>query len=94
MFAKQQLNELAERRRLLVMEANLHRSLIGLEREGLRERIAGLHAARKKIASNSPLLIAGGAVAGLVAVRHWRKLARWIPTTLTALRWVQSLKSK
>ena len=88
------MNELAERRRLLVMEADLHRSLIGLEREGLRERLAGLQAAREKVASNSPWLIAGGTVAGLLAMRHWRTLARWIPTTLTALRWVHSLKNK
>lgn len=94
MFAKPQLNELAERRRLLVMEADLHRSLIGLEREGLRERLAGLQAAREKVASSSSWLIAGGAVAGLLAVRHWRKLARWLPAVLAALRWVQVLKSK
>ena len=94
MFAKQQLNDLAERRRLLVMEADLHRSLIVLERESLRARIADLQAARERVSSNSPWLIAGGAVAGLLAMRHWRKLAGWIPAALTALRWVQSMKSK
>ena len=86
MFAKQRLNELAGRRRLLVIEADLHRSLIGLERESLRERLAGLRAARGKAAANRPLLIAGGAVAGLLAMRHWRKLARWIPPVFAALR--------
>lgn len=94
MFAKRQLNELAERRRLLVMEADLHRSFIGLERERLQERFAELRAAREKVASNSPWLIAGGAVASLLAMRHWRKLARWIPVALTALRWVRSMKSR
>ena len=94
MFANQQLNELAERRRLLVMEADLHRSLIDLERASLRERLAGLQAARETVAAGKPFLIAGGAVAGLLAMRHWRKLAGWIPTALTALRWVQSLKGK
>ena len=94
MFAKQQMIELAERRRLLVMEADLHRSLIVLERESLRVRLAGLQEAREKVASHSPLLIAGGAVAGLLAMRHWRKLARWLPAALTALRWAQSLKSR
>jgi len=94
MFAQQQLNELAERRRLLVMEADLHRSLIGLERESLRARLAGLQAARERVASGGPWLAAGSAVAGLLAVPHWSKLVRWIPTALTALRWVQSLKGK
>jgi hypothetical protein len=94
MFAQRQMNELAERRRLLMMEADLHRSLIGLERESLRARIADLQAARERASSNSPWLIAGGAVAGLLALRHWRKLASWIPAALTALRVAQSLKSK
>jgi hypothetical protein len=88
MFAKQ-LNELAERRRLLVMESDLHRSLLILERENLRARLAGLRAARERVAAGSPLLIAGGAVAGLLAMRHWRKLARWMPAALTVLRWVR-----
>lgn len=92
MFAKQRLNELAERRRLLVMEADLHRSLIGLERERFRERLAGLRAAREKVASNSPWLVAVSTVAGLLALRHRSKLVRWITAALTAFRWAQSLK--
>ncbi len=83
------MNELAERRRLLVLEADLHRSLLDLECENLRARLAGLRAARERVAAGSPVLIAGGTVAGLLAVRHWRKLARWIPAALTALRWVR-----
>lgn len=94
MFAKQQLNELAERRELLLLEAELNRSVIGLECESLRARLADLQAARERVAAGGPWLVAGGAVAGLLAVRHWRKLAGWIPTALTALRWVQSLRGK
>jgi hypothetical protein len=94
MFAQRQMNELAERRRLLVMEADLHRNLISLERESLHARIAALREARERVTSSKPLLLAGSAVAGLVAMRHWRKLARWIPAALTALRVAQSLKSK
>lgn len=93
MFA-QQMNELAERRRLLVMEADLHRSLIGLERERLRERLASLRAVQEKVSSHSPWLVAGSAVAGVIAMRHWRKLARWLPAALTAMRWVRLLKRK
>jgi hypothetical protein len=86
---ERQMTELAERRRLLVMEADLHRSLIGLERENLRSRLADLQAAQERVASSRPLLFAGGAVAGLLAMRHWRKLARWIPAALTVLRWMR-----
>ena len=94
MFAQRRLNELATHRRLLVMEAELHRSLIGLERTSLRERLASLQTAREKVAATRPLLMAGGAVTGLLAIRLWRKLARWIPAVLTVLRCVQSLKGK
>lgn len=92
MFTNRQLNALAERRKLLVLEGELHRSLVVLERENLRARLAGLRAAREQVASHKPLLLAGSAVAGLFALRHWRKLARWMPAALTALRWVQSWK--
>lgn len=87
MFATQKLNELAERKRLLLLEAELHRGLISLERENLQGRLGGLRATRERVASNRPLLIAGGTVAGLLALRHCRKLACWMPTALTALRW-------
>lgn len=87
MFANQRLNELAERKRLLLLEAELHRGLISLECESLQGRLAGLLATRERVASQHPLLIAGGTVAGLLALRHWRKLARWMPAALTTLRW-------
>jgi hypothetical protein len=94
MFAKESLNDLAERRRLLLMEAELLRSVIGMERESLRGQLAGLPAAWETVRSRSPLWIAGGAVAGLLTTRHWRKLALWILSAVTALRWAQSLKKK
>lgn len=94
MFAKEKLIELAERRRLLVLEADLHRNLIALESEGLRARVLELQAMRERVAAGGPWLVAGSAVAGLLAVRHWRKWLRWVPTAFTALRWVQSLKGR
>ena len=78
MFAKESLNNLAERRRLLMMEAESLRSAIGGERESLRERLAGLPAAWETVRSKSPWLIAGGAVARLLAKQLWRKFAPWI----------------
>jgi hypothetical protein len=87
MSAKQQMNDLAERRRLLAMEADLHRSLIGLECGNLRARLEGLREERKRITAGNALWIAGGAVAGLLAVRRWRNIARWLPAGVTALRW-------
>ena len=94
MCTQKQLNALAERRRLLALEADLHRSLILLERERLRSKLDWIHQARESVAAGGPWIAAGGAVAGLLAARHWRKLAKWIPAGLTALRWVKSLKRK
>lgn len=94
MFARKSLNELAERRRLLVLESDLHRNLIALDFRNLRSRVAGLQAARERVKAGGPWLAAGGAVAGVLALRHWRKLARWVPTALTAVRWVKSLTSR
>jgi len=88
MFAKK-LNALAERKRLIVLESDLHRSLVELECAQLRAR---LDSARAGIRLGGPWLLAGGAVAGLVAARHWRGLARWAPRALAAWRWVQRLK--
>lgn len=89
MFAQRQLNELAERRRLLVLEAELHRGLLNLERENLRAQFASLQAVREKFQGASPLLMAGAGVAGLLAMRHWRKLARWLPSVRTVLRTIR-----
>lgn len=91
MLAQKQLNELAERRRLLVVEADLHRGIIGMEVENLRAQIAWLGRARERVSAGKPWLAAGGVVAGLLAVRHWRKVAAWVPAALTAFRWVRKL---
>ncbi len=94
MFAKQQMNALAERRRLLAKESELHRTLIRLECKSLQKRFAGINAARERVKLGGPWLATGGTIAGLLAVRHWRKLARWAPAALTALRWVKALRSR
>jgi hypothetical protein len=94
MFAKRPLNDLAERRRLLKMEADLLRGFIRLDRTRLREQLAGFMAAGKTHAFQSPWLIAGGALARVLSRQHWRKLAMWIPAVMTTLRWVHSLKHK
>jgi hypothetical protein len=85
---KRRLTPLAERRRLLVLEADLQRGIICLEREKLRAQFAGLQSMRMR-AFKSPLLIAGGAMAGLFAARHKHKLARWILTAMTVIGWLQ-----
>lgn len=85
------MNDLAGLKRLLVLEGDLHRRLIGLERENLRKRFAGLRAAQERVTSNKPLLIAGSAVTGWLVLRHWRRVARWIPAVITVRRWMRGL---
>jgi hypothetical protein len=82
MFAKQQLNALAARRRLLVHEAELYRRLIGLEREHLRQRAV----------ASGPWLIAGVALTSLLAAGPGRNLARWLPVALSVLRRVWAVR--
>lgn len=86
MSAQQQMTELAERRRLLLLEAELHRSIIGLECQALRGHLASLSAFRGQVAGGKPWFIGAAAVAGLLAARHWRKVIRWLPFVLTVWR--------
>jgi hypothetical protein len=86
MSAQQQMTELAERRRLLLLEAELHRSIIGLECQALRGRLASLSALRGQVAGGKPWFIGAAAVAGLLAARHWRKVIRWLPRALIVWR--------
>jgi hypothetical protein len=89
MFAKE-LNDLAERKRLILLEADLHRSLIGLGASSLWAKLDSVRAVARP---GNPWLLAGSAVAGLIAVRYGRGLARWIPTALAAWRWFRRLRS-
>lgn len=86
MSAKQQMTELAERRRLLLLEAELHRRIIGMEYQGLRGQLASLKTLRGQVAGGKPWFIGGAAVVGLLAARHWRKVFRWLPHVLTVWR--------
>lgn len=94
MPANEGLTELTERKRLLILEADLHRSVIGMERANIRARLSALDEVRQRAAAGGPWLLAGSAVAGLIAVRKWRSLAQWIPMAFTAVRWMRALKTR
>jgi hypothetical protein len=86
MSAQTGMNELAERKRLLLMEAELHRSIIGLERQRLEERMASLTMLRGHFIGGGSWLVAGAALAGLLAVRRWGNLMRWLPRVMWVWR--------
>lgn len=94
MPAQQQLNNLAERRRLLLLESELHRSIIRLECENIRKRLGGLNAARERMKAGGTWMMAGGAVASVFALRHWKTMVRWAPVAVSAVRWVKSLRRR
>jgi len=89
MSPTERVNDLAERKRLLVLEADLHRHIIGLECTALQARAAALTDVRKQLAARSPWVIGSGAAAGLLAVRHWRKVIRWAPQVFSLWRLIK-----
>ena len=73
------MNDLAERKRLLILESELHRSIILVEAEGIKSRLQFITQLRQQVSPRNPWFVGGSALAGLLAVRHWRKTIRWLP---------------
>ena len=86
MLEERQLSILNDRKRVLILEAELNRGLIRAECAILRSRFAWLHAASGQLAAHRPWVAAGGIAAGTMAARHWRKLLRFIPAAVAAWR--------
>lgn len=82
------LTGLAGRKRLLVLQADLHRTLLQAEALRLRARLSPV---REGVRVGRPWLLGVGAVAGLLAARRWRRALRWIPSGLAAWRWLRRL---
>jgi hypothetical protein len=89
MASENGLSELAERKRLLILQADLHRAVIHAEVVNARIRLQWLEQARTKLSGGNPWFLGGAAAAGLFAVRHWRKTLKWVPTALAAWRWIR-----
>lgn len=83
MSASARMNDLALRRRLLTMQANLHRERLGLECVLMHERWATVCSATK---GNRWWLVAGALAGGALLSRHWRGLARSLPLVVSLWR--------
>ena len=81
------LNQLAQRKRLLLAQSELQRRLLALECARLRTRLAPLESVEENLGRLRPWLLAAGAAAGLLAARRWRRLLRWLPAALAVWRW-------
>ena len=84
------MNALAERKRALLAEAEIHRRAIVRERLQLA---ACVGSARAHVASHRWWWIGGAALAGWVAFRGAGSLARWLPAVTAVLRLVWGFRS-
>jgi hypothetical protein len=85
------MNTLAERKRVLILEAELHRTLIGLERVQLHQRAEEL---RERITANRWWLLGGAVAAGWLSTRLFGSVLRLLPAGMAAWRIVQKLRQK
>lgn len=92
MAAQTRMNELAERKRLLVVQADLHRALLKAEMVNIRTRLDWVGQVREKLPGGLWWLT-GGTVAGFLALRRWRTIAKWLPAGFAAWRWFKKLRS-
>lgn len=88
-----ELIELAERKRLLVLQADVHRAALRAELASVRGRLDWILAAREKVGAASPWLALGAGIVGILAARRWRNVLRWVPTALAAVRWLRKMKA-
>jgi len=92
MPAPETLTPLEERKRLIMLQSDLHRSLLQAELVGLQTQLGRLGEAREKVRAAGPWLGVAAAVAGVFAARNWRSLAGWAPTAIAAWRWIQEFR--
>lgn len=77
------MNDLAQRKRLLTAQADLHRELMGLE----CARWHGRWSAAGSFTRNNRWWLAGGVlVAGVLLTRRWRGLVQWLPAAASLWR--------
>jgi hypothetical protein len=82
------VSDLAQRKRLLVLQAELHRQIIEIERIRLQQR-AGI--ARERFAANRWWLLGGLATAGWLSTRKFGFLVKMVPMAMTAWKLVRKL---
>jgi hypothetical protein len=83
------MNSLADRKRLLIRQAQIYRELVTLERENLS---ASIDNTRAQFRSTRWWLIGGMACAGWLLSTKLSGIAKWVPTALAAARYAQQLR--
>jgi len=91
MSASARVNDLAQRKRLLVLQAELHRQIIEIERIRLFDRVDFL---RGRLLANRWWLLGSVAAAGWLSTRKFGRLLRFLPMGMTAWRLLQNFKPR
>jgi hypothetical protein len=86
MVYDEKMTDLEETRRLLVLQADVHRSTLQLELASLKERLGWLGGARQAAKNTRPWLIGAAAVLGFLAMRYQGGVTRWLPVVLATWR--------
>lgn len=92
MSAEERLSELAERKRLLILQADLHRAVLQAEAANAQARLQWVAQAREKFSGKAGWVL--GSAAGVLAVRNWRRTLKLIPVGLTAWRWWRKFRGR
>ena len=87
MFARQRLRELAERTRLVRLQADLYRGLLRCDAVALRGRWTQLRTLQAGWQRHRALVTAGTLLGGLLFRRQAQRATVWLPAILAAWRW-------
>lgn len=77
------MKELIQRKHLLVLQADMHRQMLTLERQHLRQ---GVGEARDRLQTGRWWLIGGGLLVGWLFTRKLPGFTRWLPLAMPAWR--------
>ena len=85
------MNDLAERKRLLILQGELHRQIIAIERFRMQQRF---DVTRERFQAKRWWLLAGLAAAGWLSTRRLGSLLKLLTAGMTAWRMAQNFRSR
>jgi hypothetical protein len=88
------MTELQERKRLIVLQSDLHRALVRAEVANVRAQWGWLIGARAQARSAGLWLGLGTSALGLWAAWRGHRLARWIPAAQAAWTWYRKYRQQ
>ena len=80
------VTDLAERKKMLVMQAELHRQMIEIERFRLQQKV---EVTRERFHNTRWWLLGGVALAGWLSTRRFGSLVKLLPIVVTGWRMIQ-----